>query len=155
MIYIFDTTAFITIFRFYYRNCFPSFWEKFDAFIGQKRILSTRENYREIGPQTEALIQWAQIHKDIFQEPTVEEALFVKEIYRIPHFQGNIEKKKLWKGGFNADAFVIAKAKAMRGTVVTDESFMPNAARIPNICGYFGIPCLNLKEFMEQEHWTF
>jgi hypothetical protein len=76
-------------------------------------------------------------------------------IYAVRHFQQNIEQQKILKGGKNADAFVIAKAGVERGTVVTMEVLKPNAAKIPNICEHFSIPCLSLEKFMEEEDWQF
>ncbi len=76
-------------------------------------------------------------------------------IYEVPNFQRNIERQKLLKGGKSADAFVIAKAAVSGGAVVTEESWKPNAAKIPNICGHFGIQCFTLENFMENENWRF
>jgi Domain of unknown function (DUF4411) len=73
----------------------------------------------------------------------------------ITHFQQNIEQQKLLKGGRNADPFVIAKAATDGKTVVTMELLKPNAAKIPNICKHFNIPCLTLEQFMETEGWQF
>ena len=67
----------------------------------------------------------------------------------------NIEKQKLIKGGRNADAFIIARAHAIGGTVVTMERFKPNAVKIPNICEHFKVPYLDLEGFMEAEGWEF
>jgi hypothetical protein len=50
---------------------------------------------------------------------------------------------------------VIAKAKVVGGCVVTQEKKKPQAAKIPNVCEHFGIHCVNLEGFMEQENWTF
>jgi hypothetical protein len=123
--------------------------------MGEKRIISTRENFREIETQNEDLYQWARSNKEIFQPPDADEAAFITQIYSIPHFRSNIEQQKLWKGGINADSFVIAKAFIKKGTVVTGEKKKPNAAKIPNICDHFHIPCLDLESFMEKENWTF
>lgn len=66
-----------------------------------------------------------------------------------------IEQQKLLKGGKNADPFVIAKAAIDGRAVVTMEQLRPNAVKIPNICQYFGVKCLSLDEFMEEEGWQF
>jgi Domain of unknown function (DUF4411) len=79
----------------------------------------------------------------------------VGKIYGIPHFQQNIERQKLLKGGKNADAFVIARAAVEKGTVVTMEVLKPEAVRIPNICEHFKVPYLSLEGFMEKEGWEF
>jgi hypothetical protein len=35
------------------------------------------------------------------------------------------------------------------------EQLKPNAAKIPNICDHFSVPCFDLEEFMEAEGWEF
>ena len=156
MIYVFDNSPLSTLFRNYYRGRFPSLWEKFDALVDAGRLVSTREVLKEInGSSIEALRDWAKSHGEIFSTPTTEEGALVAQIFAINHFQHNIEQKKLYKGGFNADAFVVGKAGVIDGTVVTMEEHRPNAAKIPNMCQHFGIPCLSLEAFMESEGWQF
>ncbi len=156
MIYIFDNVPLSLLFKNYYRKRFPSLWKRFDAIVSEGRILSTREVLRELEDSSiESLREWCNHHKEIFTTPTAEEGAFVTKIFAVPHFQQNIEQKKFYKGGKNADPFVIAKAAAMGGTVVTLEEEKPNAARIPNICKYFNVPCITLEEFMEAEGWEF
>jgi NurA-like 5'-3' nuclease len=87
--------------------------------------------------------------------PDAKEAAFVAQIYSVAHFQANIEKQKLIRGGRNADAFIIARAHALGGTVVTMERLKPHAVKIPNICNHFKIPFLDLEGFMENESWVF
>ena len=59
------------------------------------------------------------------------------------------------RDGRNADAFVVARAYAIGGTVVTAERLKPNAVKVPNICAHFKVPCLDLEGFMEREGWEF
>ena len=156
MIYIFDTSPLSSLFRNFYRRRFPSLWEKFDALVDNGQMLSAREVLREIndgGPET--LREWVKAHQEVFATPTAEEGAFVARIFAVPHFQQNIEQKKLLKGGYHADAFIIAKAFVMQGTVVTMEGIRPNAVKIPNICEHFRIPCMSLEDFMEGEGWVF
>ena len=77
------------------------------------------------------------------------------QIYSIPHFQHNLERKKLLKGGYFADPFIIAKAKVVNGIVVTEEALRDNAAKIPNICKHFDIGCVSLEGFLLNEDWKF
>ena len=93
--------------------------------------------------------------KCFFSTPTAAETEFVREIYRIKHFWQNIELKKIQKGGFSADPFVIAKAVVNDAIVVTLEIEKPKVVRISNICKHFGIECVNLEDFMEAEDWKF
>ncbi len=39
--------------------------------------------------------------------------------------------------------------------VVTMEKPRLNAAKVPNICQHFGVPCLGLEDFMQWEGWRF
>ena len=156
MIFVFDNSPLSALFRSYYRGRFPSLWEKFDAIVDEGRLLSTREVLNEINDSSiTTLLDWAKDHGEIFGTPTAEEGAFVAQIFAVRHFQQNIEQMKLYKGGHNADAFVVAKAAVMEGTVVTLEQPAPNAAKIPNICQHFGIPCISLEDFMEAEGWEF
>lgn len=63
--------------------------------------------------------------------------------------------RKTFRGRKNADPFVIAKAAVEGREVVTMELLKPHGAKIPNICGHFGIKCLSLEAFMEAEGWQF
>lgn len=156
MIYVFDNSPLSALFKSYYRGRFPSLWEKFDGIVDEGRLLSTREVLNEINDSSiEVLRDWAKDHGEIFATPTAEEGAFVGKIFAIKHFQNNIGMKKLYKGGYNADPFVVAKAAVIKGAVITMEGHTPNAAKIPNICERFDILCLSLEEFMEDEGWEF
>lgn len=154
--YVFDTSPLSTLFKNYYPGRFPTLWERFDALVANDSIVSTREVLREAedGP-VEALRLWTVDHHDLFHIPNAAEGAYVAQIYGVGHFQQNIEQQKLLKGGRNADPFVIAKAAVEGRCVVTMELFKPNSAKIPNICGHFGVQCLTLEQFMEQEGWQF
>jgi hypothetical protein len=156
MIYAFDTNAFSDLFKSFYRGRFPSLWTLFDTMVEEGRIVSTREVRREIedGP-IHSLVEWSKDNAEFFTTPTAEEAAFVRKIFAVAHFQQNIEAKKLLKGGKNADPFVVARAATIDGTVVSLEAMKANAAKIPNICKHFGLPCINLEQFMEAEDWQF
>jgi hypothetical protein len=156
MSYAFDNSPLSALFKNYYRSRFPSLWERFDALVGDGKVVSTREVYREIqDSRIESLRHWAEQQRSLFTTPSVAEAAFVARIYGVPHFQQNIEQQKLLKGGRNADPFIIAKAAVEGRTVVTMELLKANAAKIPNICQHFAVRCLTLEEFMEAEGWTF
>jgi len=155
MIYVFDSDALIVLFRNYYPMRFPSLWKKFEGYIKKGKIVSVREVFNEIEGYGDRLAEWAKKNRPFFQVPSPEELVFVAEIFKISHFQSIVRKKERLQGKPVADPFVIAKSKALEGCVITQESKKPNAARIPNVCEYFSIDCLNLEGFMEREDWTF
>tara|TARA_R110000868_G_scaffold49503_10_gene159622 strand:- start:2388 stop:2858 length:471 start_codon:yes stop_codon:yes gene_type:complete len=156
MSYAFDTSALSALHRNYYRRRFPTLWEHFDNLVANAEIVSTREVLREIEDSPlENLREWSVNNKELFAIPSAAEGAFVSEIYRVEHFQQNIEKQKLLKGGKNADPFIIARAQVSEHAVVTMELFKAGASKIPNICRHFEIPCLTLEGFMEKEEWQF
>lgn len=156
MTYVFDTNAFSQLFHSFYPGRFPTLWAQFDELVADDQITSTREVYREIeDDRVKRLRDWGKDNKHLFPTPTADEAAIVSKIFQVQHFQQVIEQKKLLKGGKNADPFVIARAGAIDGAVVTMESEPRNGAKIPNICRHFKIPCFSLESFMEEVDWQF
>ena len=156
MKYVFDSDSLIDLFRHYYPERFPTLWEKFDVLVSGEELISVREVFNEIGSSEDSLGIWAKEQKNIlFLESTVEELRFVAEIFQVQHFQAMIRKQERLKGKPVADPFVIARAKITGACVVTQEKSTENAAKIPNVCDHFGIPCINLEGFMKKESWTF
>ena len=154
--YVFDTSSFRELFHFYPQR-FPTLWQDFQALLENGDIISVKEVLREmsVGGSEHPDTKWANHHKHIFKEPSVDEARFLTEIFKVTHFQQSLDKKKILKGGPFADPFVIASAKINCATVVTQEKFKENGTKIPNICDRFGVPCVNLEKFMELEKWKF
>jgi len=156
MKYVFDSDSLIDLFRHYYPERFPTLWEKFDVLVSGEELISVREVFNEIGSSEDSLGTWAKEQKNtLFLESTVEELRFVAEIFQVQHFQAMIRKQERLKGKPVADPFVIARAKITGACVVTQEKSTENAAKIPNVCDHFGIPCINLEGFMKKESWTF
>lgn len=145
------------MFRYIYRSIFPSLWARFDSFVSEDRIIFVKEMKNEINRNHKRgpLAEWVKKHSNLFLSPTTEEAHFIADIFKVKHFQQLIRQKEYLAGYPVADPFVIAKAKIINGCVVTDEKHTPNAGKIPNVCKYFSIPCMNMEAFMKKENWVF
>lgn len=155
MIYVFDTSS-LSELDAYYPGIFKSFWAKFDAGASAGDIISTREVRSELNRSGLVVaMAWAKRNSAVFTTPTAAETLFVAQILAVPHFKMLINQKAALNGTPVADPFVIACAKINAGTVVTEEKPKPNAAKIPNVCAHFGIPCGNLEMFMQNMGWSF
>lgn len=165
MIYVFDTSSIRSLQHFYPR-VFKTIWDGLDELVAKQELISTREVFNELERQavTEEVLKWVKNHKAMFYTPTGAELLFVAEMFKIRHFQGLIGAQQRLKGTPVADPFVIACARINQATVVTEEGWLrggkslalkPNAAKIPNVCAHFKIPCVDLEEFMYQQGWTF
>lgn len=153
--YVLDTNVISHLHKHYYRSRFVSLWKNFDDLVASGKITSTREAYNELQDGAGADTEWAKANAKLFATPDAKEGAFVAKIYSLPHFQANIERQKIMRGGRNADAFIIARAFAVGGIVVTKEKLKPHAVKIPNICNFFDVPHLDLEQFMEKEDWTF
>jgi len=83
MPFIFDTNS-LRVIGNYYPDQFPSFWERFEAAVNSKEVLSVREVYNEIVQQIkdEWYLEWLKNHKEMFLTPGAEEGKFVAEIFQ-------------------------------------------------------------------------
>lgn len=154
--YVFDTSSF-RVLRNYYPGTFQSFWQLFDAFVKDGEVISVREVRNELRQQLSEgwLNDWINEHRKLFPIPSQEETSFVSEIFAVPHFQALISQQQRLKGKPVADPFVIAAARVNQATVVTEEVFKPNAAKIPNVCEHFHIECIDLEIFLAINSWQF
>jgi hypothetical protein len=156
VIYVFDTSS-LSKLKHFFPGVFKSVWTGLDALVLSGHLISTREVWNEIerGDVDAHTNQWLKQRKQIFTTPTGPELQFVAQIFQTPHFQALIGEKQRLMGTPVADPFVIACAKVRGGTVVTEERLKPQAAKIPNVCQHFSVPCMDLETFMQQQGWSF
>lgn len=158
MIYVFDTNVFRHVFASYYREIFPSFWKEFEPLIRSGIVTSTSLVLKELERQRveQGGFSWLQRQDNLFLAPIEQEGKFLRQIYDVEHFrQQNVGVRELYTGGDHADPYVIARAAILESTVVTQETYAEHAAKIPNICEHFSIPCLKLDGFMREQNWKF
>src|SRR6266404_2445613 len=155
-LYVFGTSSFIVL-KHYYRGTFESVWSGIEELAAEGSLVSTREVFNELLNYNDAeyVQTWAKNYKSIFSTPANDELEFVARIFRVAHFNALISQKAMLKGTPVADPFVIAAAAIKDGTVVTQERFKPNAAKVPNVCEHFGVRWTDLEGFMKQENWSF
>jgi len=156
MIYVFDISSICSL-QHFYPSVFKTIWDGLDGLVQQQNLVSTREVWNELVRQNVSadVLAWAKQNKQIFTTPNAAELQFVVQIFQIKHFQSLIGEQQRLKGTPVADPFIIACAKINGGTVVTEEQIKPHAAKIPNVCQYFNVPCIDLERFMQQQGWTF
>ena len=72
----------------------------------------------------------------------------LQEIFKNKKFREGIKEKSLREGSPEADAFLVAKAKYIKGIVVTAESDeKPNSEKIPNIAAALDVPYMKIDDF--------
>ena len=154
----FDTSTLSLVYRFYFKDRFPSFWIRFNELVSSGRARSVSEVEEELSRGLgliSAVQDLKHLNSNFFEQPSSAEQSFVAEIFAVPHFRNLLSAKAIAAGTPVADPFVIAKAAILGMCVVTEEKESPNAARIPNVCNYFDIDCINLEQMMEREGWRF
>lgn len=81
---------------------------------------------------------------DEFREPVLESSL--QEVRRAYPRMSRQRKRRN-----RADAWIVAYARAERGTIVVTEESPRRNANIPAACRAYGIECINLDEFLRRE----
>jgi uncharacterized protein DUF4411 len=156
MCYVFDTSSF-QILKDFYPSRFPTLWNNFNDAVSVGLVISVREVLGELSKRNvpDWLLEWASANRGIFLTPDQAETQFVSKIFQVPHFRSLVGEKERLQARPVADPFVIACARIRACSVVTQEQGKPNAAKIPNVCGHFGIRSINFEEFLTDMGWIF
>ncbi len=160
--YVLDTNVFLEAARNYYAfDIVPRFWKSLieQAEGGQinsiDRVKAEIERYGD----EDILKVWANESFNSWFAKTDESA--VTNVYGSIIQWANNEKqyrsaaKAEFSRAENADAWVVAYAKANDYVVVTQEASHPNASTripIPNICIAFDIPCISTYKMLRELH---
>lgn len=138
----------------------PGLWERLLDLIETGIVISHAEVLAEIkkdGENGEELYGWAQEHKDIFKpHDEYNEGAVIRSMSQ--RYKAFVNQKI---GDAHADPWLIAQAKIMGLTIITQETLsgspLPQRARIPNVCGdsAFSVKCVNLWALTKERGWTF
>jgi len=83
--------------------------------------------------------------------PTEAELKIVRDIFMIEQFRGLVKRQNIIKGLPVADPFIVAAGKFYEAIVITQESLLSGAARIPTVCQKLEVRCKDLEGFLEEE----
>jgi hypothetical protein len=152
MKYVFDSGPFIDS-RNYFPTVFKKYWNALNGLADQREIISVKEVYNELINVSDIISDWVKINDSIFETPTQDEFLVVKDI--LSRHKELIRNANYSGGSPVADPFIIAKAYVNKLIVVTQEVFREHAHKVPNICKEFRIQHFTLEDFMLNEGWEF
>lgn len=155
MVYVLDTNIFRKLLDHFPKKgkTFESVWKTIDSGIDNKILISVDESFNEIKnhySEDSDNYKWIKERKEMFLNPTNEESLIIKELFKETKMQESIHTKNILGNRPSADVYLAAKAKTMNATLVTCESYKPNSAQLPNICEELGVEYISYDDFMEQ-----
>lgn len=152
--YFIDANCFIEAKNGPYRfETWPAVWAWLEEQIVEKNISSSTEVFKEWDKGKDDLSRWARIQRQhgFFLEPDEK----VQEIYG--HIADYVLRKYPGKNAreflVGADGWVIAHAKADKGTVVTREVKVGTASKkvkIPNVSENFGVEWIDFYNIFEK-----
>ena len=162
-IYCIDTSALVTMHRFYPLRFLPDLWKHLEVLFKNKKILSHDFVYDEIVPDTgikDDLAKLISKYKTCFRPITKRQALLVPEILSFfPHLIDPRSKKD------QADPWIISMVVELMEEislfgkdsdyviVSTESEKRPN--KIPAVCKKYKVRHLNLFEFFEDNGFQF
>jgi hypothetical protein len=162
-IYCIDTSALVTMHRFYPVRMIPDLWKHIDELFKQRKFLSHDFVYDEIVPDSDTKDDLAKLvskHKVCFKAITKRQAQLVPEVLSLfPHLIDPRSKKD------QADPWIISMVVEMMEEnslfgndsdfviVSTESESSPN--KIPAVCRHYHVRHMNLFEFFEDNNWEF
>ena len=164
MVYVLDTNTISTIFRFYYRNVFVSFWSLFDRLLDDGVAISVKQVRAELDRRSDTAIAVRHLlHRNagFFADNTRDELSAVGEFVNHPSLATAASG---WISIDDpdeptpADPYLVAKAMLVSGpaAVVTQERQAAHlTARIPYVCQQLGVRCLDLEGMLTELGWRF
>ena len=159
--HLLDANVFIEAKNFYYRfDTFPGFWEWLDAEQAKGQLASIESIRDELLKGNDDLAAWIKERKNSGWFLSVENVDTQQNLAQIASWVMAQPVKEAAKPEFlgGGDPWLIAKAKAIGATVVTQETFDAKSkkrVKIPNVCRAFHVPCINTFDLLQQTGATF
>ena len=159
--YLLDANTFIEAKNFYYRfDTFPGFWEWLDAEKAKGNLCSIQPICDELLKGNDELATWIKERKDSGWFLSVDDVQTQQDLALIACWVMEQPFKEAAKSEFLSvgDPWLIAKAKVLGATVVTQETFDARSkkkVKIPNVCRALTVPCINTFDLMRQTGATF
>ena len=153
MRYCIDTSSLIEAWRRSYpQDVFPGLWEQLENLASQEILVSSEEVLRELKSKEDELYDWAKKQATLFLPTDAAVQAAAMQILSIHPGLVDVNASKS-KG----DPFVIAVAMVHNCAVITQErpTGNPDRPKIPTVCQYRNLRCMNFLDFIREQHWQF
>jgi len=152
VLYSIDTSALIYAWNLAYPQIrFPSLWREMDSLINNGILLATDEVKNELSIQQDELYKWIQQREAMFVQLELDIQMELEQILNKFPNAGHSESLSP-----NADPLVVAVARVRKCAVVTQEKGGSNTnPKIPYMCSYYKIRCIDLFDFVKEQNWSF
>lgn len=156
--YCIDTNVLINCWYFWYPpNSHPTFWIGLEKLAASGRLGFPQQVLDELEEQNDDLYNWCKARESTFviTSTNQSEQIVSELINTYPEFSGT----GIGIGHSYADVYVIAQAIVNRMSVVSmekmDSTTNPRKYKIPHICGFRNINCIQPHEIIRLEGWVF
>ncbi|MCY3936423.1 MAG: DUF4411 family protein [Chloroflexi bacterium] len=147
--YTTDTTTFINGWhKLYVPETFPDFWVWIKELFDEGKLLAIRNVREELERHDDGLLKWCKENKIPFV-PVSESIEALAADIRKTH------PKLLKKARVDTEADPYIIAHAIEGDLIVITEEQPGKVRIPAVCKYYQVECINLREFMLRERVKF
>jgi len=156
MIYLLDTNTFVEAKnRYYNMTVCPAYWQWLRQKFASHDVASISMVGDELKKGDDELADWAKDHPALFigVDDVGTQTCFAQVANLIVSQSAQMKAGAVEDFLSGADPWLIAKAMATHGTVVTHEAYNPNAKRkflIPNVCEQFGIGWMNTFDMLSR-----
>lgn len=158
MKYCIDTNVLINCWYFWYPpDSHPTFWKGLEKLATEGRLGFPSQVLEELSVQDDDLYQWCKDREDLFTLNSSDEmeSLVAELINKYPDFSG----VDVGIGHSYADVYVIAQGITNNMRVVSmekmDGTHNPRKFKIPHICGFENVKCIQPHEIIRLEGWIF
>lgn len=131
---------------------FEPLWDALEDRIKNGEFISVDECFNELTrhySENADQYPWIKAHKYMFKNPDDQESIVISQLLKKPKMRETIHQRNILENRPSADAYIVAKAKVLGATVVTNEKYKPNSAQLPNLCEELQVPYINYEDFME------
>jgi len=132
--------------RYYAPDITPWYWRGLPPMVGDGRVILSEEVRDEVERQDDRLREWARANISSWHPLTDDVQDVVTEI--MSKWGKLVDHRK---DRSRADPFVIATAKVVGATVVTDEKYgSAKDPRIPYVCNGLSVRCIDVYAFVRE-----